>query len=71
MDPRDLLSYPNNLWLYLYHLVFPSYWVTLLSFAYFIHNRHFRAALKRLIKSDIENVNQTEDCTGGALNMIT
>ena len=34
-------------------------------------NRHFRAALKRLIKSDLENVNQTEDCTGGALNMIT
>ena len=71
MDPRDLLSYPNNLWIYWQQLVFPSCWVTLLSFAYFSQNRHFRAALKRLIKSDLENVNQTEDCTGGALNMIT
>ena len=71
MHPRDLLSYPNNLWLYAYHLIYPSYWVTLLSIAYFSQNKHFRAALKRLIKSGTENVEPTEDCTGGrALNMM-
>ena len=71
MHPRDLLSYPNNLWLYAYYLIYPSYWATLLSIAYFSQNKHFRAALKRLIKSDTENVEPTEDCTGGrALNMM-
>ena len=53
MDPRDLILYPNNLWMYLYYFGFPSYGVTVLSIAYFGHSNHFRAALIHLMKADI------------------
>ena len=64
MDPRDLILYPNNLWMYLYYFGFPSYGVTVLSIAYFGHSNHFRAALIHLIKADIssstDNGNQSK-----------
>ena len=55
LDPRELTSYPNNLWLYATHMGVPTVWVTGLSIAYFTHNKHFRAALKRLVKSDVDD----------------
>ena len=62
MDPRELILYPNNLWMYGYYFVFPSYGATFLSIAYFGHSKHFRAALKHLIRSDtsMEDVKQTK-----------
>ena len=62
MDPRDLILYPNNLWMYGYYFGFPSYGVTALSIAYFGHSKHFRAALIHLIgkPSSTEDVNQTK-----------
>ena len=55
MDPRDLILYPNNLWMYLYYFGFPSYGVTVLSIAYFGQSNHFRAALIHLMKADISS----------------
>ena len=62
-DPNELGKYPNNLWLYAYHMGWPSVFGWVLCCSYYAQNRHFRAAIIRVFRPKIQPVTADDDCT--------
>ena len=62
LHPKELSKYPNNLWLYTYQFLWPFAFAWSVAISYFAKNHHFRGAIFRLFKPQIQQPQESDNC---------
>ena len=62
LHPQELSKYPNNLWLYTYQFLWPFAFAWSVAISYFAKNHHFRGAIFRLFKPQIQQPQESDSC---------